>query len=475
MSRIVLVNPPLKVDDITGVYGNLYGVASSSPPQGLCHLAAILRKNGFSVSILDAQALSLDRESAMRAILRQSPRYVGITAATVSIHSAARLAEGLKETNKNLVTIIGGYHFTALPEETLRQFWGFDIGVLGEGEMTILDLIQTIENKGSLAKVKGIAFKENGKIIITGKRPFIQNLDVLPTPAWDLLPNPGIYYRQSAQRINTLPTFTLITSRGCPGQCRFCDRSVFGQTYRRFSVHYIIELIQHLKSKYGIKGLIIHDDTFMLSHEFLSEFCETMINKKIKLSWSCNGTINLKNKDILRLMRRAGCWQIAYGLESGSQKILDSIGKNITLKQIADSLRWTKQAKISTKGFFMIGVPQESVETLNQTLKFIRTIALDDIQVTFFTPYPGTEFFKTVVEKEHFIPDWHKMTSLYPIYVPQGLDEKTLIYYQKEMTKEFYLRPIIFFAYFKRLKKIRYFIHILKEGRYFFQYLAKKL
>jgi radical SAM superfamily enzyme YgiQ (UPF0313 family) len=249
------------------------------------------------------------------------------------------------------------------------------------------------------------------------------------------------------------PAASIVTSRGCPNRCIFCDRSVFGNHCRAFSAEYIITWIKELVHRYGIKELLIEDDTFVLFKPRLVEICEGIIREGIDLSWSCLGRVDMITPEILKLMHRAGCWEIGYGIESGAQHILDLEKKKINLAQVEQTVAWTKEEGILAKGFFMIGHPLENEETIIKTIDFAKKIPLDDISVMMLTPFPGSELYKIAHQYGVFNNDWSKMNLLQPVFIPRGLDEELLNTCTRKMLREFYLRPRIIFGYLLRMVK----------------------
>lgn len=450
-NSIVLVNPPSTLRER---YGRLSAGGSHLPPLGLCYLAAVTRENGYATRIVDAVALGLDYKEALLEVLRDAPRYIGLTASTITILNAARLAREIKNRDKDRVVMIGGSHITAVPEETMERFPQFDIGVVGEGEATIIDLMETYNRGNRLDNVKGIIFRENGKLKLTEPRAYIKDLDSLPMPAWDLLPYLPQYYRPAAQSVKRLPSTSIVTARGCIGKCTFCDRKVFGNRCRGHSTAYIMRMIKNLYYDYGIRDLQIDDDTFMIFKRRMIEVCEALIEEKMDLSWCCLARVDHVNPDLLQLMKKAGCWQIQYGIESGSQEILDVLRKGTNLQQIEQAIRWTREAGINSKGFFMIGNPLETEETMRQTIEFAKKLDLDDFQMTFLTPFPGSEFYEMAAEYGTFNYDWAKMNEYNVTFIPNGLTEEMLVKYHKKAFREFYLRPRIILSYLRRMRHL---------------------
>lgn len=446
MSKVILVNPPLSGEER---YGELDRAGVYMPPLGLGSLASVLREKRFEVMILDCEALRLNVKQTVEYILSFQPDYVGITAVTMSIHSAAEVASALKQSNSRLHIVLGGVHLSALPEETIDSFIQFDIGVIGEGELTLVELLNALRNNVDLKSINGIVYRDNGKIIKTPPRTLIKDLDTLPFPTWDLYPDLKKYYRPSAFGFQKLPCISLITSRGCVGRCSFCDRGVGGRRYREHSAEYVMEMIRVLYHKYGIRDLVIYDGIFGINRGRLTKLCEMLIKEKLNLVWSCNFRIEMAKLEILHLMRKAGCWGVAYGIESCSQQVLDFLQKDINFEIIANALKWTKEAGIISKGYIMIGTPTETVQSFHKTIESILKIDLDLLTVNSFTPFPGTLDYQRVDKYGRFNRDWRLFNQHNFVFVPNGLSQEQIGYFIRLITRKFYLRPRILWKYMK--------------------------
>jgi len=470
MSKILFLNPPLPLEEL---YGKLAEGGSELPPLGIAILAAVTRDNGYKTKILDAAALKLNYEQTVNEILKENPNYLAITSVTISIFNAAKIAKLIKEKNPNIITIIGGPHLTAVPEETMEKFSEFDIGVIGEAEETIVELLNNLDKNKNLNNIKGLIIRNKKKLKITPARLFIKDLDKLPFPAWDLLPDLLKYYQPAADSLNRSPATLLITSRGCPGQCIFCDRKVFGNLIRGYSARYVIDMIKYLQKNYGIKDLFIEDDNFLVFKKRTKEICELIINEKIDITFSIMGRVDVIDAEILNLLKKAGCWQINYGLESGSQKILDLLKKGTTVEQNKNAILLTKKAGIKVKGLFMIGNFGETRETIKETLDFIRKIPIDDFHITCYTPLPGADAWYLAPNYGEFDSDWKKV-SMFKCdnFVPNGFTKKELEKYYKKAWKTFYLRPRIIIYYTKKLRDKQMRKKIINGGLAFFKFLT---
>jgi len=432
-------------------YGSLAGAGSSLPSLGILFLAAVTRQHGFPTVVVDAAALNLDPDSLLARVKAARPDVLGLSATTFSIYHAAAFAARARELFPDITVIIGGPHVSAAPRETMERFPEFDVAVVGEGEETIIELLKALESGAHLDTVAGILMRREGEIATTGRRAFLADLDTLPYPAWDLLEGfPGLY-PPATFKVRKLPAASLVTSRGCPNRCIFCDRSVFGSNCHAFSAEYVVGMIRYLVEQFGIREFSFEDDTFITFKKRLVAICQGIVSLGLDISWTCLGRVNSIDGETLALMKRAGCWQISFGIESGSQEILTTIHKNVTLEQIRRAVALCRDAGILSKGFFIVGHPGETLLTLKQSLDFALELPLDDISVTMLTPFPGTEIYDRAAEFGEFDSDWSRMNLLNTVFIPHGLTHEDLDQSQREMLRRFYLRPRIMLGYLRRL------------------------
>jgi radical SAM superfamily enzyme YgiQ (UPF0313 family) len=412
-----------------------------------------VRNAGYEPILVDATNLGYGIEETISKVLSSKPDYAGITTVTLSVDKAAKVAEGLKREDKRLKVLVGGPHMSSVPEETMKNFPSFDIGVIGEGEETIVEILAAIEKSESLESVKGIVYRKGDSLLKTDTRPFIKDLDSLHMPAWDLLGDLANFYRPSAPSYVRLPSTTIVTSRGCPGNCIFCNsRAIFG-SLRCFSADYVITMLCHLIDKYGIRDISIYDDNFIFFKDRVEKICRRIIEEEMDITWSCYSRVDQGSEGLFRLMKRAGCWQISYGIESGSQRILDLLRKNVTREQIINTVTLTKKAGLRTRGFFMIGNLGETRESIMETIRFMKQIPLDDFHFTSFTPLPGTRAYNMADSYGKFEKTYSKMNMQYPVFIPEGLTAGEMEKYSKVAYRTFYFRPQIIFSYLWLLVK----------------------
>lgn len=449
MADIVLINPPL---DTRQRYGEFAEVGNELPNLGLAYLAAFMREKGVDTKIIDAPALGMPFDRIVKVIEQQNPALVGLTAATVAIGSASKLAGLIKQRNVNLPIAVGGPHISALPEQTMNEHSGFDFGVLGEGEQTLVELFEAIKSKSGYAKIAGLVYRDKRNIIRNEPRTLIENLDSLPLPAWDLLPDLSHTYRPSPQSTFRLPSTILFTTRGCPFRCTFCDRSVFGGKVRPHSAVRVFEMMEHLYRKFGIIDFAFHDESFIFDERRLVDFCNRLIGSGLDFSWVCQGRVDQKiSTDTLALMKRAGCRQLQFGIETANDPLLKIMKKGTTIEKVSRALEQTKKAGISTKAFFMVGVFGETEQTLANTERFVLSAPLDDIMVSFFTPFPGSEAFEQVEQYGRLTGSFDSMNEYELVFLPNGLKATQIAKARKRIYRRFYFRPRIFGNYIKRL------------------------
>ncbi|MHC5038647.1 MAG: B12-binding domain-containing radical SAM protein, partial [Planctomycetota bacterium] len=392
----------------------------ATPSLGVYSLAAQALRAGHRVLVVDLAVRPRPLSKVLEAVRAFSPTLVGISAVTVNVHHADRLASMVKTLLPAVPVVLGGPHGTALPEETFRRYPVFDAIALREGEDTILDLAGAVDDGRPFSEVAGLALPSDGGAVWTPERPLIEDLDRLAPPAWDLLPGFPHGYSAPIFNFKRLPAATLVTSRGCPLRCRFCDRSGFGRRIRFHSAPYVLEMIDRLVHRWGVRHLIFYDDMFVANRKRLWAICEGLSRDYRGVSFSCNGRVGFMNREVLSRLKRAGCWQIAYGIESGDQAILDRIGKKQTLEAIERDVRLTREAGIRVKGLFMMGLPGETRESIWRTAHFARRLELDLFQITKFTPLPGSAFFSEVDRYGEFDRDWSRMNMLNFVFVAHG-------------------------------------------------------
>lgn len=370
-----------------------------TPPLGLLSLAACARKHvpGVSIRIVDAAAQSLSISETVNQVIESGPNIVGITVTTMVANIAQEIAKQIKKVLPHTKTIAGGPHISGVGRDCLLQLDAFDLAAVGEGEQTFVELLEAFKNDGEPGNIAGVIFRDaKGQVHQTVKRNHFDDLSVLPFPAWDLLGGFPRAYATSVFFSPRGPAASLITSRGCPFNCAFCDQSTFGHQYRAASAEYVYNMVKSLQEGYKIRYVMFCDDTFTINRQRVLEICRMLRELNSPIRWSCDANVMTVDREMLLAMKRAGCWSISYGLESGSPKVLSSLNKKITLDRARDAVCQTHAAGIHTKGLFILGTPEESLETIGQTQEFIDSVPLSTINISKFTPYPGSDLYSQV-------------------------------------------------------------------------------
>jgi len=430
-------------------------------PLGLAYVAASLEKAGHKVKIIDMNAFKISDKDVL-GMIRNSDA-IGIGGLITEYMKIINLANLIKETYPDKPVILGGPCTTTLYEKVLDRTKA-DYAVIGEGEVSTVNLVDAIEKGKTLRKVKGIVFRDKDKTVMTETQPPIDNIDTIPFPARHLLKmNTYIYdyfktigIELEDYKNREIRNTTILSSRGCPYKCIFCDKGTWGYRWRFRSPQNIIDEITMLKERYKINCIFFDDDTFVIDRNRVEKFSEMM--RDLDVIWFCDGRVNLmQSKDIFVKMRQGNCRVIGYGVESGDQKILDSMKKMITLDQVRNSVKYAKEADIKVGGFFILGMIGDTRKTIKKTFEFARELKLDYYTFSVATPYPGTELYDSAV-KEGFIKkdqydalyesDWLANVSA---NLTKGLTEEDLRKLQnkafmefvikKQFGKHFYLHP----------------------------------
>ena len=446
---IVFVDPPY--ERIAKGYEFVKHVTNRSPSLGLLHLAAEVRQFGWQPAIIESDVFDLDVDGVVRELLEAAPRYVGITLFTVGVWGAASIARKLKQARPETIVIVGGPHMSSMGPETMERFTDFDYAIVGEGELPLVDLLRELENGGDLASVPALLYREEGQIKRTPALPVNKVLDELPMPAWDLLPGFPRAYPPAIFDFPRGPVATIAASRGCPFHCRFCDTSTFGAKIRRYSAPKVFAMMKHLQEEYGVRHVMFVDDLFLAVREKVEELCHLILQEGLKMTWTCTARVDTVKPDVLELMKRAGCWEISFGLESGSDELLASMDKLARVEKSEQAVGWTADAGIRTKGLFMLGYPGETRESIELTRSFVRRIPMTIMNLTKFTPYPGSPVYRDLFGTNIRDDAWEKMNGMNFVWAPEGFTVEELDREYQRTLKAFYRRPHVAWHYTKLL------------------------
>ncbi|MAG47647.1 hypothetical protein CL617_03500 [archaeon] len=424
-------------------------VGPKSEPLSLLYIATFLNKHNHEVRVLDCEAQGVSNEQLEKRIRKGNYDVVGVAMLTSMFSQSLQVCKTAKKINPNIKVIVGGSHASVRPLETAKEK-SIDVVTIGEAEAAFKGLLDAFENKTSLKDIKGIVYKEEGKLIQTEAAEKIQDLDFFPIPNRELI-NMKLY-RPSVSYYKRLPAYTMVTTRGCPYRCTFCATAKTG--YRMHSIPRVVEEMKLLVEKYGAKEILIRDDTFTLNKKRTKDLCDAIIKEGLhkKVTWDCITRAGLVNLELLQKMKNAGCWGIHFGVEGGSQKIIDTIQKDATLDEIKNAFKWARKAGIETRGYFMIGLPGGKREDDEATIKFAKELDPDWAQFTVTVPYPGTQLYQEASKYGELTSSsatwdnyqtWGGFSDDQLPWVSKGRESEELKEMQRKALKSFYFRPKI--------------------------------
>ena len=410
-----------------------------TPLPGLPSLASILIKKGHDVKIFDFNFGDNDFDKFNLLLKEFNPSIVGITFTTPLFNEMLKICESVKNFNEKVLLIGGGAHASSFPEQTLKDSL-LDVVVIGEGESKLLDIVDDVK----LKKMKGICLKEKNNIISTEKAGLIKDLDALPFPAWEIYNYKEYKTSKLISRKN--PVGWVETSRGCVYGCVYCNKSVFGRTFRIKSARRVVDEFEHMV-KLGFKELHIADDCFTTDMKRAEEICDEILKRNIKILWATVTGIRVDrvSKDLLYKMKKAGCYCVYFGIESGNQDILDKVGKGIKLEQVVNAVKWAKEVGLEVVGFFMIALPGETEKTMQDTINFAKRLDLDMAKLSIMIPLPATAVFDDFKSRNLIkTMQWEKFNYYVipkEIYDHPNLSWDVIDKYYNKFYKEFYFRP----------------------------------
>lgn len=446
--KVALVRPNYKTHLIT-------------PPLGLGYISSYLKKEGHEVLFVDGLNLNLTTEEIIEKVKDYS--VVGITVLTDYYFQAKELTQKLKQAGK--CVILGGVHPSVLPKETLLET-GADFAVIEEGELSTAELIRAIEDNRDTNNIKGVYSRDNSANYIS--REFIQDLDNLPFPDWEQL-DPRKYQKAPhGALIKNFPVAPIITTRGCPYECKFCVSPKFWRRKIRFrSPENVIAEIEYLVNNFEVKEIHFEDDNLTFWRDHIEKICHLIIKRKIKISWATPNGIRADkvDEDLLRLMKETGCYYVAFGVESANEEILDNIKKHERLKDIERAIRLAAKVGLMTQGFFIFGLPGETEETIKNSIDFAKRVPLDRAQFLLLDLLPGSELWEE--HKSEFQIDYRKRSYQDVTWVPKTIDAQKLRAMQPYAFKQFFfrLRPILSLVKYFKPAQLKHILNRLKDFR----------
>lgn len=475
MMKILFINPP---------YENFSGIKDSagrSIPLNLAYLASYTRKHvDCSLSVLDAEAFGLSFAEIRKELKRRGPDIICITCPTPAFNHVVKIAKIAKGLDPAVSVVVGGSHPTTFPDGTV-DIPEIDFAVRGEGEATFVELVKAIgSGKDSFDHIAGLAYKYGKKVVITKERELIADLDTIPFPARDLF-NLDIYYSATTKKVSKYKSTSIMTSRGCPFNCIHCiSKLVWKRTVRYRSVGNLVDEIEECVKRYGIQEFNFYDDTFTINKKRVIDVCREIRRRRLKIAWICFARVNTIDLEMVREMKKAGCKKISFGIESGSQRILDIMRKNATLEMARKAVRVVNEVGMEVHASFMLGNVGETRKTLRQTIDFAKSLDLDHATFFITAPFPGTDLYDIAKEKG-FITDktrWEDfapITVSAPVLVQGNISQSELVLWQKRAFREFYFRPKMIWKKFVGIGSLSDLKMLLQGVGIFFRVSRKKV
>src|SRR4030042_1833989 len=436
LSKTIHLVWPNDVEYVTGLF----------TPLGVGYLASYLKKKGFDIIIHDRTFSKEIKAEKKRAIY-------GVSITTPIANLAMEVIKRIKKLNPENITIAGGPHATCVPEDLIKSRL-VDYVVVGEGEDTLSELCSKLLGNESVKDVKGIYYKVGKGTHFTGPRQLIEDIDTIPFPLHELFP------LEQDTKNRPIREMVIISSRGCPFNCEFCQpylRNTFGMKIRYRSEKNVVDELEYVKKKHGAHIVVFNDD--MVNPVYIKKVCDEIIRRGLKILWRCQARANL-DKSLIRLMKRAGCIGIAFGVESGSQKVLDAVDKRLKVEDVAKVFRYCREIGIFTHAYLMVGNTSENMDDVRKTLELIRNIKPFSIGVSIATPYPGTHLFARL-KKEGKLPekiDWgimHHMKNN-TIYIKVSELSRDEVIEAKNMLMEEFMRG-------NKNSRFRYILSYMKD------------
>ena len=416
------------------------------PPLGLAYLAASLEREGHRVKILDAFALGMSWGEFEGEVKKTKPDLIGLGGMTPTIDNTLRAARICRPHTRTLV--VGGPHVSVQQQEFFRECPEADFGIVGEGEAAFAGLVKRLEEGKDPWEIPGLVGPE--KANPPGK--FIDDLDSIPFPSRHLLPNHAYRYALWPGKKIT----TLITSRGCPYHCIFCDKSVFGSRWRARSPRNVLDEMEQVAKGFKIRSMILYDDLFTVDKQRAIEICRGILERGLRIEWKCEGRVDRVDEEMLKWMKKAGCSLIAYGVESGNQEGLDYLRKKTTLSQVRRAFDLTHKAGIRPMAYFILGIPVETFEGGLKTIEFAKELRPEYAQFSILSPYRGTKLYEEAVAK-----GWYREVDANnpfdkdqkrPVLLSENWTEEMLQEILKEAHRRFYFRAGYILNQLRRLR-----------------------
>ncbi len=469
-NKILLVHPLGYQADAAGK--DISRVTNIMPPLGLASMAAYLAQRDMGAEIIDCYAHPDSDRIIVDHLRAEKPAFIGFSCTTSSFLDGIRIAEIARKALPGIQTVFGGPHVSALKEKLFTDFPAMDYSVVGEGEETLANLMR---NGGEApGEVKGLIYRESkdGAVCFTGRPDKGLELDTLPFPAYEKLLGFPKSYLLPIFNYPTVPNTSCISSRGCPYACSYCDRSVFNRTFRFNSAEYLYAHLRYLRERFGIRHINFYDDQFTFNKKRIEDFTELILKYPLGMTFNCAVRAEHIDAPLLQKMKRAGCWMMSLGIETGDEKLLAQHRQNADLDHLAQKIRMIKAAGIRTKGLLMMGLPGETEESIRRSKAYVFSLPIDDFNLAKFTPFPGSPIYENIRDLGEFDEKWEAMDCMNFLFVPKGMNRERLEELFQDFYRSLFQRPKVLWGYVTMLWRSPHsWLRFLKGMTSFLRYI----
>ncbi|MFO7760469.1 MAG: B12-binding domain-containing radical SAM protein [Thermodesulfobacteriota bacterium] len=420
-------------------------IANIMPPLGLASIASYLEQEGIRADIIDCYARPGSDRLIREYLVFYKPAFIGLSCTTSSFLDGVRLAGLARQAVPGIKTVFGGPHVSALREQLLADYPEVDIIVAGEGEETLKEVI--LNDGRELENIPGLIYLLQDKAFFTGYREVQLDLDSLPFPAYEKLAGYPGSYRLPIFNYPRTPNTSCTSSRGCPYACSYCDRSVFRRSFRYNSAGYLYEHMAYLKKRFNIRHINFYDDQFTFKRDRVEHLMTRLIDRPLGMTFNCAVRAEHVDQELLALMKKAGCWMISLGIETGDENLLARHRQNADLQMLAEKIRLIKKNGIRTKGLLMMGLPGETEESIKKSMSYVFSLPIDDFNLAKFTPFPGSPLYKDIHNLGEFEEDWARMDCMSFLFTPEGMSRERLDELFIDFYRQHFKRPRVFLGY----------------------------